>query len=140
MDSCCAQAQTANEEQTISAVEQVMLPIQLLDGTTYMPEEGEVTYVTAADFNPQNASFDGAPLLPLQGWIHAVVDEGRILIEYDGRDYAVFEVHTEHGVVLAEPDNKIMYTDGKLYVVIDGKVVEGMDPVPRKVGTLSLGK
>lgn len=139
MDSCCAQA-PINEEQIISTVEQVMLPVQMLDGTTYNPAEGEVTYVTAADFNPQNASFDGAPLLPLQGWIHAVVDEGRILIEYDGRDYAVFEVHTEHGVVLAEPDNKIMYTDGKLYVVIDGKVVEGMDPAPRKVGTLSLGK
>lgn len=139
MDSCCAQA-PSNEEHTISTVEQVMLPVQMLDGTTYNPAEGEVTYVTAADFNPSNASFDGSPLLPLQGWVHAVVDEGRILLEYDGRDYAVFEVHTEHGVVLAEPGNKIMYTEGKLYVVIDGKVVEGMDPAPRKVGTLSLGK
>ena len=139
MDSCCAQA-PINEEQITSTVEQVMLPVQMLDGTTYMPEEGEVTYVTAADFNPKNASFDGSPLLPLQGWIHAVIDEGRIMVDYDGRDYALFEVHSEHGIVLAAPGNKILYTNGKLYVAIDGKVVEGMDPVPRKVGTLSLGK
>lgn len=131
---CCAQHVEQPKHQPATAT------ITMLDGSQYCPKEFELVAVTAADFNPQECSFDGSPFEPMADWIVPCADAGRIAISYDGRDYAVFDVITEHGLVIAEPDNKILYTEGKLYVVVDGVVVEGMDPVPHKEGTLHLSK
>lgn len=131
---CCAQHVEQPKHQPATAT------ITMLDGSQYCPKEFELVAVTAADFNPQECSFDGSPFEPMADWIVPCADAGRIAIGYDGRDYAVFDVITEHGLVIAEPDNKILYTEGKLYVVVDGVVVEGMDPVPHKEGTLHLSK
>ena len=130
---CCAQHVEQPKHQPATAT------ITMLDGSQYCPKEFELVAVTAADFNPQECSFDGSPFEPMADWIVPCADAGRIAISYDGRDYAVFDVITEHGLVIAEPDNKILYTEGKLYVVVDG-VVAGMDPVARKEGTLHLSK
>lgn len=132
---CCAQQVEHQPKQHTATT-----TITMLDGSKYIPKEFELVAVTAADFNPQECSFDGSPFEPMADWIVPCADAGRLHISYDGRDYAVFDVITEHGLVIAEPDNKILYTEGKLYVVVDGVVVEGMDPVPHKEGTLHLSK
>ena len=63
------------------------------------------TRVTAADFN--GSTWDGSPFDPMAPWIADAARAGRIKAKGCDRDYAVFEVQTSNGMVVALPGDRI---------------------------------
>lgn len=74
-----------------------------------MGEEVDTVEVTAADFNGRD--WDGSPFepVPVPQWIIAAVAAGKITPDCPGStDYAVWDVSTPGGKVVAEPGDKIV--------------------------------
>ena len=66
--------------------------------------EQEVT-VTSVDWNGK--SFDGSPFSDNPPWINDNLGKGYIgRVAYEA-DYAIWAVHTQSGIVIAEPGDKI---------------------------------
>jgi hypothetical protein len=66
--------------------------------------------IKAVDFN--GSDFDGTPFSEAPTWLRHSLANGRITPVAADRDYALWDVETERGVVRAEPDDRIEWRSG----------------------------
>lgn len=80
-----------------------------------MGVEMERVMITAADFNGE--SWDGSPFSAFPDWLRDAVQNGKVDVKPDDRDYALWSVLTPAGRVVAEPGDFIARaSDGSLSV------------------------
>ena len=69
------------------------------------PAETRRVRITAADFNGHD--WDGSPFSETTTWLMAAIKAERIKPVAADRDYALFDVTTDDGVIRAEPRDEI---------------------------------